>query len=187
MVDSISEPHSRVELAKFLGDQGFRTGAEIGVLMARFSEILFANIPDLKLYAVDNWKNIAHHKAIAASAKETLSKYNAVVIHKASMDAVREFEDNSLDFVYIDANHRYHSALDDITAWAKKVRIGGVICGDDYYHSPSGLLGVIEAVDEYVKVYDYELHLTGWDYNNPIREDQQPQFWWWKTHEAKRK
>lgn len=173
------EPNSRVGLAKFLGEHDFKTGAEVGVLMARFSEILFENISGLKLYAIDSWKNIQHHKAVEASAKETLSKYNSEVIHKTSMEAVRDFEDGSLDFVYIDANHRYHSALDDLTAWTKKVRKGGIVCGDDYYHSPSGLIGVIEAVDEFVKVKGYDLHITDWDYKNPIKDDRQPQFWFY--------
>lgn len=175
------EPHNRYDLPKFLfdyfNDKVHIEGAEIGVFRGRFSEMLFKDIPNLHLLCVDSWKNIPHHKAEAEGAKATLAKYDATIMHMSSMEAAKQIADESLDFVYIDANHRYHSCLDDLVEWGKKVRPGGIICGDDYYHSPSGLIGVVEAVDEYCKVKDYELHLTDWDYKNPIKEDRQPQFW----------
>jgi predicted O-methyltransferase YrrM len=176
------EPHSRYDLPKFLAEQGYTYGAEIGVLRGRFSEMLFNGIPGLKLVCVDSWKNIPHHKAIGDAAKDLLSKYNTVVMHMHSMDAARHIDNESLDFVYIDANHRYHSVMDDLTEWTKKVKLGGIVCGDDYYHAPSGLMGVVEAVDEFVKIRGYELHLTDWDYKNPIKEDRQPQFWFRVDH-----
>ncbi len=48
------------------------------------------------------------------------------------MDAVKDFEDNSLDFVYIDANHEYDYVKQDITEWTKKVKPGGIVAGHDY-------------------------------------------------------
>ena len=174
------EPHSRYDLPKFLnekllGDTVKVNGAEIGVFRGRFSEMLFKDIPNLHLLCVDSWKNIPHHKAEAEAAKEFLSKFNTTIMYMHSMEAAKLVGDETLDFVYIDANHRYHSCMDDLVEWGKKVRHGGIICGDDYYHAPSGLMGVVEAVDEFVKVKGYELKLTDWDYKNPIKEDRQPQ------------
>ena len=171
---------NRIELAKYFGELGFKTGAEIGVLMARYSEILFQNIPGLKLYCVDSWRQIPHHRAVAEAAREKLATYNAVVIHKTSMEAVKDLDDESLDFVYIDANHRYRSVRDDITGWTKKVRKGGIVSGDDYYHLPDSKYGVVEAVDEYVKIHGYDLHTTKWDHKYPVKEDQFPNFWFMK-------
>jgi predicted O-methyltransferase YrrM len=171
---------NRIELAKYFGELGFKTGAEIGVYMARYSEILFQNIPSLKLYCVDSWENIPHHTHIADAGKAKLANYNSVVIHKTSMEAIREFDDESLDFVYIDANHGYLSVRDDITAWAKKVRKGGIVAGDDYYLMRSGNDGVIKAVDEYVKIHGYNLNITDWDNRNPITDDRQPNWWFVK-------
>ena len=168
---------NRIELAKYFGELRLTTGAEIGVLMARYSEILFQNIPGLKLYCIDSWKYIPSHRAVAEAAKATLDNYNSVVIHKASMEAVREFDDESLDFVYIDANHRYNSVKNDITEWTKKVRKGGIVAGDDYFYLPNSKYGVVEAVDDYVKLHGYDLHSTEWDHEYPIKEDQFPNWW----------
>ncbi len=49
------------------------------------------------------------------------------------MDALDDFEDNSLDFVYIDANHSFKFVAQDIDGWSRKVRTGGVISGHDYF------------------------------------------------------
>ena len=36
------------------------------------------------------------------------------------MDAVNDFEDESLDAVYIDGNHKYDSVCNDIEKWMPK-------------------------------------------------------------------
>ena len=70
-----------------------------------------------------------------------------------SMEAARRFADESLDFVYIDANHDYRHVREDITEWSKKVRKGGIISGHDYLNSLDGVdYGVKKAVDKWVKV-----------------------------------
>ena len=48
------------------------------------------------------------------------------------MDALKLFDDNSLDFVYIDGNHEFMSVSNDLFHWHKKVRVGGMIAGHDY-------------------------------------------------------
>ena len=63
-----------------------------------------------------------------------------------SCDAAKLFDDESLDFVYIDADHSYEAVMKDIMAWASKVRHGGVLGGHDYSEPSCG--GVKRAVDE---------------------------------------
>ena len=48
------------------------------------------------------------------------------------MDALDDFEDNSLDFVYIDGNHTLPFIAMDIFGWEQKIRKGGIISGHDY-------------------------------------------------------
>ena len=48
------------------------------------------------------------------------------------MDAVKDFEPNSLDFVYIDGNHYFDYVVEDIIHWSKIVRPGGIVSGHDY-------------------------------------------------------
>ena len=67
------------------------------------------------------------------------------MIRKSSFDAVNDFEDESIDIVFIDANHSYESVKNDIDLWLPKVKTGGVLSGHDYSIS---FFGVIQAVNE---------------------------------------
>lgn len=49
-----------------------------------------------------------------------------------STEAAHLYPDDSIDLVYIDANHVYDDVLADIAAWLPKVRPGGVIAGHDF-------------------------------------------------------
>jgi hypothetical protein len=60
---------------------------------------------------------------------------NFKILKEYSCDAVNKFDDSSLDFVYIDANHTSAQVLDDITNWSKKVRLGGIVAGHDYFNT----------------------------------------------------
>jgi cephalosporin hydroxylase len=69
-----------------------------------------------------------------------------IPIQATSLEASEKFEDESLDFVFIDASHDYDNVLVDINAWYPKVKVGGYISGDDYAPCWSG---VRQAVDEF--------------------------------------
>ena len=56
--------------------------------------------------------------------------YNAVRL--PSVDAAKTYANNSLDFVFIDADHEYESVKEDIKAWFPKVKVGGILAGHDY-------------------------------------------------------
>ena len=45
--------------------------------------------------------------------------------------AARQFQDGSLDMVFIDGCHAEKSVREDIAGWMAKVRPGGIIAGDD--------------------------------------------------------
>lgn len=48
-----------------------------------------------------------------------------------SQNAVTQFDDASLDFVYVDGDHRYEAVKDDLTLYLPKLRKGGVMAGHD--------------------------------------------------------
>ena len=48
---------NRTILAQTFGELGFKVGAEIGVAEGIYSRVLFDNIPGLKLFGIDIWKN----------------------------------------------------------------------------------------------------------------------------------
>ena len=62
-----------------------------------------------------------------------------------SWEAANLYQDGSLDFVFIDAEHDYDSVSKDIRAWLPKLKPNGIISGHDIHHPP-----VRQAVDELV-------------------------------------
>lgn len=141
---------------------GYREIAEIGTEEGRYAEEICRANPDAHLTCVDpylaydryedhvrqsrldHFYNVAQHR---------LAKYNATIIRAASLEAVAQFKDRSLDAVFIDGNHHFDFVVQDIIAWAPKVRRGGMVTGHDY--KPEGQerkpipFGVIEAVNAY--------------------------------------
>lgn len=95
------------------------------------------------LYAVDNWRGSADDWNVKAAREQDIFgifRYNMRqldlmdVIHPLVMDSMTAagiFRDNSVDMVFIDANHRLQSTKDDITHWMPKIRSPGIICGHD--------------------------------------------------------
>jgi len=178
----------RIVLAEYFRDQGFTVGAEIGVASGYYSAILCQKNPKLKLYCIDPWLKYYDYRDFANpstfismedKAKKLLAQYNTTIIKKFSVDAVKEFKDGELDFVFIDGNHSYQYVKEDIEIWTPKVRIGGIVSGHDYYKTKSGNVGVIQAVDEYVKEHGYTLKLTRWA-NGVPKDDRQPSWYFRK-------
>jgi hypothetical protein len=68
-----------------------------------------------------------------------------------STEAAARFPDLSLDFAYIDADHRYEAVSADIQAWYPKLKPGGLFAGHDFLDGtlPQGKFGVKTAVSEF--------------------------------------
>lgn len=79
------------------------------------------------------------------AASRFINHPNYIWVYKDSVDASKEFTDESIDFIYIDANHSYASVESDILAWFRKVRVGGIIAGHDFDSSEDNY-GVARAV-----------------------------------------
>lgn len=126
----------RDEFAKFLNDEGYKVGVEIGVNAGEYGIVLCK--AGLKVYGVDCWENYDGYKRTGTyvsqkeKAVENLKGLDYTIIHKYSADAVKDFEDNSIDFVYIDGNHTLPYVVQDIFLWERKVKKGGIISGHDY-------------------------------------------------------
>lgn len=97
-----------------------------------------------KLYCVDTWegsKNVAHHQDIAARHDPfEVFLHNVKLaggedyVHPLKMrsgDAAAIMEDGSMDLIFIDGDHSYASASEDIALWKPKLREGGILCGHD--------------------------------------------------------
>jgi len=156
---------SRDDLPEFFKELGFKSGAEIGVNRGEYTEVLAKS--GLQIFAIDPWKTYSDYgnsrgqeklSAQYEHAQKILAPYsNVKIIRKTSMEALKDFPDESLDFAYIDGNHWFKYVAEDICEWAKKVRKGGIISGHDYIytksHSYDGVCHVHFVVDAYIKAY----------------------------------
>jgi hypothetical protein len=153
---------------------GYKVGAEIGVQRGTYSKVLCDKIPGLKLYCVDPWipypvcPSLGGMDKCFRIATTILSSYDVILLKKTSQEALKDIPDSSLDFVYIDGLHDFDNVMLDIIGWSKKVRIGGIVSGHDYFHHRG--VGVVIAVDAYVRSYNIQQWFITRDY---------PPSWFW--------
>lgn len=132
---------NRSTFTHLLAEMGMNVGVEMGVECGLYSEELCKANPNIDLYSVDAWTAYKGYRDHVSQEKldefkeitiKRLAPYHATVIKGFSMDVVKQFKDESLDFVYIDGNHEYQATVNDIAEWQKKVRVGGIVAGHDY-------------------------------------------------------
>lgn len=146
-------------------------GAEVGVFEGEMSAYLFEKNKTLNLILVDTWKQPAPNSPyrLSGDLKAQLSQrdYNSAkektivntssfserrkIIQSTSIEASNQIENESLDFVFIDADHTYDAVKADIQAWLPKIKPGGYLCGHDFLFSDKNkAFGVKRAVEEAV-------------------------------------
>jgi Methyltransferase domain len=152
--------------------------AEIGVARGRFSAQLKATCQPAFLALIDPWcqqdQAVYYSDGNNAAQDDQDQRFKSVtrrfasstpgrecrVIRKFSADAVKVFEDKSLDWVFIDGNHSHEACLEDLRLWAPKVKDDGLLCGHDFAaHATARRLkfGVVEAVRDFVTETGFEL------------------------------
>jgi hypothetical protein len=114
-------------------------GVEVGVAGGFFSRHILKHWPG-KLNLVDPWENLSgyaetypqeeNYQQMKANTEEFNGR--CTVIRSTSVEGSKFFEDGSLDFVYLDANHEYDYVKADLEAWWPKIKRGGLFAGDDY-------------------------------------------------------
>ena len=172
----INNIKDRNELVNYFVELGFKKGAEVGVEQGVYSEVICK--AGLELFAIDAWQAYDGYRdhvnqkkldRFHEATKELLKPYNCGVIKGFSLDIVKQFEDESLDFVYIDCNHEFQNVTNDIAEWEKKVKKGGIIALHDFklFDGKYGLNSchVKYVVEAWVKAHGIELHVT--KENNP--------------------
>jgi hypothetical protein len=146
--------------------------AEIGTWRGDFAATILDSRRPRRLYLVDPWEyrtEAGYERAIYGGRKangqqlmdatyeRVLARFRApidggqvVVQRSRSLDAAAAFDDESLDWVYIDADHSYEGVKNDLDAYFRTVKPGGFIAGDDYGQVGSWFEdGVTRAVDEF--------------------------------------
>lgn len=83
------------------------------------------------LYCVDHWKEDGIYNTFEHNLNTLGLRDYVTPIIMDSLTAVNKFADESIDFLFIDADHRYEPFVSDLKAWYPKVKKGGIICGHD--------------------------------------------------------
>lgn len=142
-------------------------GCAYGRSVALLDELVRASGKDARIVAVDTFADFmgcdqrrldtwtkwaVEQKTPLEAFRASLRKYSPGTLERVhvivsdSAHASELFADNSLDFVFIDADHRYEPVARDIAAWRPKVRKKrGTLAGDDF--APE-YPGVMQAVAE---------------------------------------
>lgn len=144
MLDTL--PKDRLSAFVEIGCYKGKSTAFLGV------EIVNRNIP-VTVHCVDNWESpngeTGQGPAIFAEFERNIKPIadalgDRLIVHPvSSLEASMAFLDNSLDVVWVDADHEYEGCLQDIRAWWPKIKPGGFMGGDDFM-----MLGVARAVCE---------------------------------------
>ncbi len=148
----------RIQLNKLMPKRKL-TGVEIGVASGLFSNDMLMNWKIKTLYLVDVWKCVATQKGDGSSPqpwhdfnfesmRRLMANHNkkTIIMQGFSVDMAAKIKDESLDFVYLDADHSYEGVMSDLMAWFPKLRPGGLVAGHDYLNVA---YGVNQAVEEF--------------------------------------
>lgn len=119
-------------------------GVEIGTFEGSYaSEILKIWTGDL--YLIDIWRKMSDVKYLDYCNREDYinvihkcckniegNEHRCHMIRSSSENVAKLFYDESLDFIYLDANHKYEAITSDIKIWFPKLRKGGIFAGHDF-------------------------------------------------------
>ena len=160
-------PRPSILFMKEYFNQRFVIGAKIGVNKGINSKSILKELNVKKLYLIDAWLN---YKEIQADRpqktnfefvlNELKDDKRTEIIRELSKDAVKFVKNDSLDFVYIDANHLFEFVYQDINLWYPKVKENGIIAGHDVF----GHIGVLKAVEKFCKEnkYSFNIEIPDW-------------------------
>lgn len=116
-----------------------------------------------KVFAVDHWQGnegVPEHEKAKGKDIFLTFRHNiktlgvSEVIYPLVMDsntAVSIFKDESLDMVFIDADHRYSFVKKDIEMWLPKVKQGGIIAGHDCEEKYNNFGEFIKEIDQHLE------------------------------------
>jgi hypothetical protein len=123
-------------------------GCWLGKSTAYCARRILESGKSIRFFAVDTWEGSANEpdmiEAVAGAGGSVFPLFwtnmeEAGVsnsIHTMKMASVRAagfFEDGSVDFVFIDADHSRDALQADIAAWRPKVRPAGTLAGHDWH------------------------------------------------------
>jgi hypothetical protein len=149
-----------------------KIGLEIGVWHGHFAKEIIKHTKPSELHLVDPWmfekgmkKYFKGQKSLEIMYTTVLKRFfnmKFVAIHRCRSDVLApNFNDGYFDWIYIDGNHTFEGVYSDLTNYYSKVKIGGLIIGDDYGGKSKG---VKKAVDKFCKERDIDFKVRAKQY-----------------------
>ena len=153
-------------------------GAEIGVWKGENALSLLKTLNIRKLYLIDSWCDYDKYKTLRGAEykreaksnhgdygyKQTLKRLKPYIdkieiIRMKSEEAINHINEE-LDFVYIDGNHSYEYVKKDLDLYWQKIKLGGVMLGDDF-----NIKDIAKAVFEFTEKrgIDFQTYYAGGD------------------------
>lgn len=120
---------------------------ELGTAYGRTTAVMA--LADRKVITIDNYTDPIQtlEKQEETKNQEILRTLPIEFITGESTEIAKTFQDESIDLIFIDADHKYESVKADIDSWLPRVKKGGMVLFHDYDSWP----GVTQAVDEAIK------------------------------------
>ena len=120
-----------------------------------------------EFYCVDSWKGeaaIAYDPNTVQDLKKIFKQNvkpvlkHITMLNMMSWNAAKKFDNDSVDFCYVDAGHSYEAVTKDLKAWWPRMRPGAMFGGDDY---TKGYPGVQQAVWDFFGPLDIKVRRAG--------------------------
>lgn len=144
---------------------------ELGVDEGFFTKAILKFTSPSKLYLVDLWGddrfNESKYESVCQKFSSQINAGLVEVVRRPSIEAAETFEDSSLDWIYIDTDHSYETTRQELRAYARKIKNGGLIAGHDYCMGnwiKGFKYGVIEAVHEFCLEENWEFVFVTLDF-----------------------
>jgi len=153
---------------------------EIGTHRGYFADIFMNNWQGKKLFCVDPWANPEGYeeqaKYLSGNGKDREDDYKwakkmahrhaprVELIRCLSTEATSQFKNNSIDFIYLDGDHREESVYLDLNLWFEKVIPGGIIAGHDIICGDPGYddwgVGIRKAVGDFATTNSLNIYIV---------------------------
>ena len=136
----------RTVLPELLNEYNLTTGIEVGVKEGAFSKQMLDRWKSCEKYHLvdlwakqENYADLANvenhvHDQFYANARKNLNAHLEKVefYRMLSTEAASKFEEESIDFIYIDARHDYCGVKEDLEHYWPILKPGGIMAGHDY-------------------------------------------------------
>lgn len=125
---------------------------------------------DTKLYCIDPYedydeydeyknKQDSHYSSFIKNVNNNNLNDKIILKRGYSNIEIPKFDNEFFDIIYIDGNHEPEFVLEDAVLSFRKLKIGGIMIFDDYFHN--GFNSTKKGIDAFINVYSNKCEFIG--------------------------